>query len=71
MLSLRPRKLIFFLFSKIKGFCKKTVYTTLIIYLKATYGKKKWKKSNFQLLPLNTQIFLTDALKLFGTLIQI
>ena len=40
MLSLRPRKLIFFLFSKIKGFCEKTVYIRLIIYLKATYGEK-------------------------------
>ena len=33
--------------------------------------KKKEKKSNGQLLPPNTQIFLTVALKLFGTLIQI
>ena len=44
MLSLRPRKLIFFLFSKIKGFCEKTVYIRLIIYLKVTYGEKKMKE---------------------------
>ena len=71
ILSVRPRKLIFFLFLKIKGFYEKTVYIRLIIYLKATYGKKKWKKSNFQLLPLNTQTLLTVTLKLLGTLIQI
>ena len=69
--SVRPRKVIFFLFLKIKGFYQKTVYIRLIIYLKATYGKKKWKKSNFQLLPLNTQTLLTVTLKLLGTLIQI
>ena len=40
MLSLRPRKLIFFLFSKIKGFYEKTVYIRLIIYPKVTYGEK-------------------------------
>ena len=33
--------------------------------------QKNETKSFFQLLPLNTQTFLTDALKLFGTLIQI
>ena len=33
--------------------------------------QEKQKKSNFQLLPLNTQTFLTVALKLFATLIQI
>ena len=43
-----------------------------IIYLKATYGTKKNEtKSFFQLLSLNTQTFLTIALKLFGTIIQI
>ena len=43
-----------------------------VIYLKATYRtKKKETKSFFQLLPLNTQTFLTVALKLFGTIIQI
>ena len=43
-----------------------------IIYLKATYGTKKNEtKSFFQLLPLNTQNFLTVVLKLFGTIIQI
>ena len=69
ILSLRPGKLIFFLFSKRKGFCEKTVYIKLIVHLKATYGKKKpKKKSNFQLLTLNTQTFLTVALQLFGKL---
>ena len=38
---------------------------------KSYLWKKKWKKSNFQLLPLNTQTLLTVTLKLLGTLIQI
>ena len=43
-----------------------------VIYLKATYQTKKNEtKSFFQLLSLNTQTFLTVALKLFGTIIQI
>ena len=50
MLSLCPRKLIFFLFSKIKGFCEKTVYIRLIIYVKATYGEKKMKEIEFSTL---------------------
>ena len=63
ILSFRQGELIFLLFSKIKGFCEKKVYTRLIVYLKATCGKKKTtKKSNFQLLTLNTQTFLTSLL---------
>ena len=73
ILSLRQGELIFLLFSKIKGFCEKTVYTRFIVYLKATCGKKKKNNKEIEFSTLATQYsnFPYLALKLFGTLIQI
>ena len=61
ILRLRPRKLIFLLFSKIKGFCENNLHQ--ITYLPKSYlYKKKLRKSIFQLLPLDGRYFLTVAL---------
>ena len=61
ILRLRPRKLIFLLFSKIKGFLRKQLTSDYLSTLKL-FMDKKWRKSIFQLLPLDGRYFPTVAL---------
>ena len=62
ILRLRPRKLIFLLFSKIKGFLREQV-TSDNLSTQKLFMDKKLRKSIFQLLPLDGRYFLTVALK--------
>ena len=55
----RPRKLFF---SKIKGFLREQLTLDYFSSLKLSVDKK-WRKSVFQLLPLDSRSFLTVALK--------
>ena len=61
ILRLRPRKLIFLLFSKIKAFLREQI-TSDYLSRQKIFMNKKWRKSIFQLLPLNCRYFLTVAL---------
>ena len=63
ILRLRPRKLIFLLFSKIKGFLREQLTSDYLSNQKLVMDKK-WRKSIFQLLPLDGRYFLTVTLKL-------
>ena len=62
ILRLRPRKLIFLLFSQIKGFLRDQL-TSDYLSTQKLFMDKKWRKSIFQLLPLVGRYFLTVALK--------
>ena len=56
ILRLRPRKLIFLLFSKKKRLFVRTTYIRLLIYLKAIYGQKM-KEIDFSTLGTRWSIF--------------
>ena len=62
ILRLRPRKLIFLLFSKIKGFLREQLTLDYLSTYKL-FMAKKWRKAIFQLLTLDGRYFLTVALK--------
>ena len=62
ILRLRPRKLIFLLFSKIKGFLREQLTSDYVSNQKL-FMDKKWRKSIFQLVPVDARYFLTVALK--------
>ena len=62
ILRLQPRKLILLLFWKIKGFLREHLTSDYLSTLKL-FMDKKWRKSIFQLLPLDGRYFLTVALK--------
>ena len=62
ILRLQPRKLILLLFWKIKGFLREHLTSDYLSTLKL-FMDKKWRKSIFQLLPLDGRNFLTVALK--------
>ena len=61
ILRLQPRKLIFLLFSQIKGFLQDQL-TSDYLSTQKLFMDKKWRKLIFQLLPLDGQYFLTVAL---------
>ena len=63
ILRLRPRKLIFLLFSKIKGFLREQLTSDYLSTLKL-FMDKQWRKSIFQLLPLDGRYFSTVALNI-------